>query len=76
MSAIAGVKSANVAESAGRLLYRTKNNELYRVDDRHLDSVAQKAKLFAWEGASNSWTLIAEDRSPVKLYFEVIRGDL
>lgn len=76
LRAIAAVKNSNVTEAAGRLLYRTKDGDLYRVDDKAQDLPEQKAKLFWWDNATNSWFPIAEDRSPIKLYFEIIRGDL
>jgi len=76
LSAIDRVKTANLSEKPGRLLYRARDNSLYRVDDRSHTPPERKAKLYWWDGVAYDWQQIAEDHSPIKLYFEIIQGDI
>ena len=76
LAAIGRVKTANLSEKPGRLLYRARDNSLYRVDDRSHAPPERKAKLYWWDGVTYDWQQIAEDHSPIKLYFEIIQGDL
>lgn len=76
LAAIDRVKTANLSEKPGRLLYRARDNSLYRVDDRSHTPPERKAKLYWWDGVSYDWQQIAEDHSPIKLYFEIIQGDI
>lgn len=76
LRAIKQVKESNPSDSTGRLLFKTEKGEVYRIEDASQSAFEQKAKLLYWEASQQQWQLIAEDQSPIRLYFEMIRGDL
>lgn len=69
--AIQKVKAVNEATEEGSLKYETSTGELFRVEEGH----AEKSKLFWWNETTKAWELVAKDRSPIKLFFEMLKSD-
>ncbi len=70
--AIDKVANANSVDVKGQANYTANNGDQYRVVDRTAGS-SGKAKLEKFNVQTGKWEKIAEDDSPVKLFFELVK---